>query len=175
MDSNTHHDSTPDALSSRVLLVADWSVDPQAVVAACQRRSEQQACTFGLVVPAWLHGLDWVGDPLASVPCARRQLADITVLADAAGLTIDYAGVGDPEPVTAMCDALANRPADELLLCARASRVSVGHPLDLTHRAQRVTGLPVQRINVPAAATESAGKRMRLRHRHCGLEQPQPA
>jgi hypothetical protein len=63
-----------DTSRARVLLVSDWTVDPHAVVAAAARHDERESAAFALLVPAWLHGLDWVGDPLASVPCAQRQL-----------------------------------------------------------------------------------------------------
>jgi hypothetical protein len=59
----------------RVLVAADWEADPQGVLAACVRRSELQELSIALLVPAWLHGLDWAGDPYASGPCARRALA----------------------------------------------------------------------------------------------------
>jgi hypothetical protein len=54
-----------DATTGRVLVVADWTTDPEAVVAACIERRELSSGDFALLVPAWLHGLDWVGDPAA--------------------------------------------------------------------------------------------------------------
>jgi hypothetical protein len=48
-------------------------------------------------VPAWLHGLDWASDPAASVPCAQRQLTNISRLVRAADLSFDAASVGDPD------------------------------------------------------------------------------
>src|SRR4051812_15036747 len=90
----------------RVLLVADWAVDPHEVVAeACRQHSRRWDTAFGVLVPAWLHGIDWAGDPRGSVPCARRQLGSIQELAAAAGLPLESAAVGDPEPVTAIYDA----------------------------------------------------------------------
>jgi hypothetical protein len=132
---------------THVLLAADWTVDPHAVVAAASRRASDGPATFGLVVPAWLHGFDWAGDPLASVPCATRALDAISELTVAAGLAVETAGVGDPDPTTAILDALETWPADELLLCAPGRRLAAG-PFDLAHRAHRLTGLPVQRVAV---------------------------
>jgi hypothetical protein len=172
MDSNTIQ--TPAASSSiaRVLVVADWSIDPQAVIDACERRNREGPAAFGLVVPAWLHGLDWAGDPLASVPCARRQLANVTARAVAAGRAFDTADVGDPEPVAAACDASADWPADEIVICARGSRVS--HPFDLAHRVERVTGLPVQRVSLPVPSNGTRRSWLRQRDGHCAV-QPQAA
>jgi hypothetical protein len=61
-----------DATTGRVLAVADWTTDPQAIVAACVERQERSGGDFALLVPAWLHGLDWVGDP----PQASRAPTD---------------------------------------------------------------------------------------------------
>jgi hypothetical protein len=44
------------------------------------RTEDDHAPTFGVLVPAWLHGLAWAGDPAASVPCAERQLESDEVL-----------------------------------------------------------------------------------------------
>jgi hypothetical protein len=129
----------------RILAVADWTVDPGAVIAACKPRAEQGA-SFILMVPAWLHGLDWVGDPSASATCAQLQLVALTQLGRAAGLAIDVAGVGDPDPITAIGDALVTHPASEILLFARDRWAWAWNPLDLGHRASRISGLPVRRI-----------------------------
>src|SRR5215212_11710635 len=101
-------DTTPtrDATRARVLLMADWAVDPHAVVAAASRRDARGPAEFHLVVPAWLHGVDWAGDPLGSFPCAQRQLDRLRGLTAAAGLAVAHAAVGDPDPTAAIGDAL---------------------------------------------------------------------
>jgi hypothetical protein len=149
MQVNADHLAQCGRAEARVLVVADWTVDPQAVVAACAER--EGAASFILTVPARLHGLDWVGDPTANVPCAQRQLETISRLSVAAGLEMEVAGVGDPDPTSAITDVLHVRPATEILLLARRPRFWASHPWDLAHRAQRLTGLPVRRIPVPAA------------------------
>jgi hypothetical protein len=145
----------------RTLLVADWAIDPHAVVAAAIRRDQIAPATFALVVPAWLHGLDWAGDPGASAPCACKQLEAIQALAAAAGLPVHAAGVGDPDPTTAITDALADSRADDVLLCVGARHVPRG-PFDLARRVRRVTGLEVRRVAVPAAGGTDGTPR-----RHC--------
>jgi hypothetical protein len=165
-----------DRTAGRVLVVSDWRTDPEAIVAACVDRQERSGGDFALLVPAWLHGLDWVGDPAASLPCAYRQLATLAHLADSVGFAFDAAGVGDPDPVAAICDALDEWPADELLLCTRGRRAAVSHPLDLAHRTRRATGLPVSRARLRASTARSAGHRwLPLRRGRCTIEQPHPA
>jgi hypothetical protein len=155
------------ATSTRVLVVADWRVDPHAVVAACSRRSQSRDASFALLVPAWLHGLDWAGDPTASVPCAQRQLEQIRNLCHSAGLPVDSAEVGDPDLVTAIGDALLSDGADEMLLCMRQGHLA-DHPLDLAHRAGRASGIPTRRVAVPAVRRRRPRRAWAgLRRGHC--------
>ena len=133
-------------------------------MAAAARQHTRSETTFGLLVPAWLHGLDWAGDPFASVPCAQKQLDTLVGLADAAGLALYDAAVGDPDPVTAIADAVYRSPAEELLICVPAHRMR--GPLDLARRARRFTGLPTSRVAVAGAPTASPHWPHR-RPRHC--------
>jgi hypothetical protein len=148
-----HHDESH---PTRVLAVTDWTLDPAAVVAAMSRRAESRPTIFGLLVPAWLHGLGWAGDPTASLPCAERQLDTLTRLCGDAGLLI-----GDPDPLTATEDALLDVwPADEIQLYTTARRIPVPHALDLDSRIARTTGISVARCEVQHAPL--------IRHRgHC--------
>jgi hypothetical protein len=168
-------DRGSDTTGGRVLVVADWTIDPEAVVAACIERRELSGGKFGVLVPARLHGLDWVGDPSASIPCAYRQLATLAHLADSVGIAFEAAGVGDADPVAAVCDALDGWPADELLLCTRARRAAVSHPLDLAHRVGRAAGLPVSLVRVGAATARRRNPWLPRRTGHCALHQPHPA
>ena len=109
---------TDQSTVTRVLAVADWAVEPEAVVAAMRRQAGAEPTIFGLLVPAWLHGLDWAGDPTAAVPCAERQLDTLERLCGDAGLLVGAAWVGDPNPATAAGDVLLGAlPADHVLLC----------------------------------------------------------
>jgi hypothetical protein len=158
-----HHDP-PDF--TRVLAVADWTLQPHPVVARLARYAETRPVAFGLVVPAWLHGLDWAGDPTASVPCAQRQLDTLSRLCGQAGLLVGAASVGDPDPVTATADALGAWPAAEILLYTRERRLALP-VIDVASRLERATGLPVTRL--PVAFPTPAGDRARSRRGHCTL------
>jgi hypothetical protein len=146
---------------TRVLVVADWTVEATDVVAECRRRAERDPAVYVLMVPAWLHGLDWAGDPRVAVPGARRQVATLARLCLDAGVAVEIAGVGDPSPISAIGDALAEHSATSVLLCTRGRHVP-SHPLDLVHRVHRVTGLPVHRVAVRADRANG----------HCVAEQP---
>lgn len=148
-----HAGNKPSASS---LVVADWAILPEAVVTACAARDRSSA--LHLVVPAWLHGLDWAGDPFASVRCARRQLERIAGLCVTAGLRIGSAEVGDPDPLSAIADAVDAVQADEIMLFARGRHVAAAYPFSVARRAQRLTGLPVT-----AFAAEPAPRPLRRR------------
>jgi len=156
------------------LVVADWRIDPETVMTTCRARDREWDLALHIVVPAWLHGLDWAGDPWASVPCAQRQLARITHLCTAAGLRVASAEVGDPDPLSAIGDAVANGPIEEILLFARGRHVAAGYPLSVARRAQRLTGLPVRRF--AAALAPRPRRRLVLGGAHCEpAQQPQIA
>jgi hypothetical protein len=141
---------------SQPLAVVDWSLDPADVVDALHEHAGGRSVRFGLLVPARLHGLQWVGDPTASRPCAERRLREIARRLRASGLELGAERIGDPERVPAINEALGDWAADEILLVEdRAPRP--GHwPFGLVRRISRASGLPVRSIAVRAAA-RSAG------------------
>jgi hypothetical protein len=155
------------------LLVADWMVEPEAVVRWCQSSAAHSQAAFRIVVPAWLHGLDWAGDPWASVPCAQRQMDRLTAVCAAAGMHVVSAAVGDPNPLSAIDDAVDAEDVSEILLFARGRRFADGHPMSLARRARRLTGLPVHGIATPGAARRR--RRLVLPGGYCERGQAQPA
>jgi hypothetical protein len=146
----------------RLLVLADWTVDPHGVVSALSRHSRQSS--VALLVPAWLHGLDWVGDPTAAVPCAQRHLGELVRLCGMAGIPVDMARVGDPDPVTSTVDALEARPASRILLCTRSRHFAVPPVLGLSRRLARATGVPVARVSVAGRKNRCAAAAKRVAH-----------
>jgi len=155
------------AVPARVLVLADWRADPNGVIEACTRRASRGGAAFALVVPAWLHGIDWIGDPHSSRPCATRQLEALMGLADAAGLVVELVEVGDPDPTSAVDDALHAFAATEILLCTSGRRR--GHPFDLAHRLRRMGALPVDdaRVDVRSPVRDRRRWRGRVHYAHC--------
>lgn len=167
--------ASQDAGVARVLVVADWAVDPRGVIAACRRRAASGRAAFALVVPASLHGLDWVGDPYASRPCAARQLEALERMARAAGLDVELSEVGDPDPTSAIDDARAAFAATEILVCDRPRRVD--HPFALARRVRRATGLAVRDVPIPRTTVERErrGRRALRSGGHCAADAPSAA
>jgi hypothetical protein len=129
------------ATTHRVLAVADWGIDPGAVADALLTEADGEPTAFGLLVPATLPGLAWIGDPNASRPCAERQLAELQRLARERGLTVETALVGDPEPVSAAVASLDLWDADRVLVLDR-------RPERLVRRLRRKTGRRIAQIAV---------------------------
>lgn len=134
----------------RVLAVSDWSIDPKVVAEALRRESEREPTVFSLLVPSQLPGLDWIGDPNASRPCAERQLDAVGRLAHRLGVEIEHGGVGDPERVSAIRAFLEGWSADEILLYDR-KRALTAHPFSVYRRLARGMGRAVKRVAVPSA------------------------
>ena len=140
------------------LAVADWKIDAAVVAARCRQHLGEGAA-LRLVVPAWLHGLDWAGDPFASVPCARRQTELLERLCTDAGLDVISAETGDPDPLSAITDALVGRSVTRILLFAAGRHLSAIHPFGLARRTERITGLAVH-----AFSTAPDGRRFAVGH-----------
>lgn len=148
------HTSDNGGRPRRVLAVVDWSIDAAAVAAALRAASDRGAAVFGVLVPSRLPGLEWIGDPHASRPCAELQLDDVTRLARSAGVAIERAHVGDPERVSAIGAFLEGWHADDVVLYDR-ERIAANHPLSVRRRVERTTGTHVERVVVsPAASAE---------------------
>jgi hypothetical protein len=146
------------------LVVADWRIDAEAVAVTCRQRLAGD-CRLRIVVPAWLHGLDWAGDPFASVPCAEGQLDRLSRLCSDSGFRVISAEVGDPDPLSAICDALDNRTVPEILFFGRGRHVAAGYPFGVAARAERLTGLAVRCFNVRSMPRPP--RRRRFAAGHC--------
>src|SRR5262249_8083816 len=142
---------------------ADWRIDPRRVIDALLEgdRGEPRS-DFGLIVPALLPGIDWIGDPFASRPCAERQLLALEALGREAGIPIKAGSGGDPEFATAIDDALSAWPADAIMIVTRR-RPALSHPLVLARRVSRKTGLPVSHVGLSRSATSAVHSRGPLR------------
>jgi hypothetical protein len=125
-------------MARKILSVIDWTVDPGDAIAALAQLQGDDEIT--IVVPAKLHGLDWIGDPQASVPCARRQAHALRHEAAVQGVNLRYVAAGDPDPSAAAIDFCLQWPFDEVAV--------IGFPA----RVAKATGLPARRLAVERPA-----------------------
>ena len=149
-----------------LLLVSDWVADPDEVAGVAHQAVRAAAAEITIVVPAWLHGLDWAGDPRASIPCAARHAELLGAACRARGLHVAGAAVGDPHPATAVLDALAAHSYERILLAREARRVPRLPWLRLEQRIERACALPVESVAVDHP---------RRRHAHHCVAEPRLA
>jgi hypothetical protein len=134
--------STP----TRVLVVAHRTAATPALLECVRERAARGACTFTLLVPNQAHGLHRVVDAEdqdASEAAAVLELA-LPLLEDAVGARVEGL-VGDPEPLSAIQDAVNLRGFDEIIISTLPVRVSRWLKLDLPSKV-RGLGLPVTTV-----------------------------
>jgi hypothetical protein len=139
---------------AEVLVVANRTAGSPELLEALKARAEKGPAKFHLLVPATPHGAAWMadmhsggGEAEAHVKAAVDRLRD-------AGLEVDDGKVGDPDPVAAVEDAVNFRKFDEIVVSTLAKHVSKWLKLDLPHRVERATGLPVQHVTASETKIE---------------------
>jgi hypothetical protein len=91
-----------------------------------------------------------------------RRIVELCVTA---GLRVTSAEVGDPDPLSAIGDALEGLRVDEIVLFAQGRHVAAGHPFSVARRAERLSGLPVTPVAVGPAPRPP--RRRLLAGSHC--------
>jgi hypothetical protein len=134
--------STP----TRVLVVAHRTAATPALLDAVAQRAARGPCAFTLLVPNRAHGLHRVVDAEDQDDEAAQAVIALAVplLEEAAGGAVE-ALVGDPEPLSAIQDAVNLRGFDEIMISTLPTRVSRWTRLDLPHKAAGL-GLPVTTV-----------------------------
>jgi len=128
---------------ARVLVVANRTVDSSELIATLRQRAAQSPACFTLLVPAVPRGLAWAADMKAgSREAAPRAGAGVRRMR-MAGLEIEAAIVGDPDPFAAVGDILRTSQFDEMVVATLPHGVSRWLRLSLPHRLRRITDLPV--------------------------------
>jgi len=125
----------------RVLVVANRACPCPTLVDAVNDRAAQGH--VHVVAPALNSRLrHWVSDIDQALADARRRLADVVTALSLRGLRVT-AEVGDSDPLAAIDDALAQFPADEVLLATRTPRHANWLERGLAARARERFALPV--------------------------------
>ncbi len=136
----------------RVLIVANRTAATPALIEAVHRRAASGPCTFTLLVPGASHGLHKL---TATEDSATETHESEAVLERAVPLLEDAAGhevegmTGDPEPLTAIQDAVNLRGFDEIILSTRPAHLTRWLKLDLPSKL-RGLGLPVTHVEAGA-------------------------
>jgi hypothetical protein len=139
----------------RVLVVANKTAATPALLDAVRERASRGPCTFTLLVPNTAHGLHRVVDPEDQDRSEAETTLELALplLSEAAGRRVDGL-IGDPEPLSAIQDAINLHGFDEIILSTLPTRVSRWLRLDLPHTAAGL-GLPVTTVTAAGREAEA--------------------
>ncbi len=140
----------------RVLVVAHRTAATPALIDAVRERAARGPCTFTLLVPNPVHGLDRLADPEDAASSEGEAVLDLALplLEDAAGAPVEGM-LGDPDPLAAVQDALNLRGFDEVIVSTLSRRVSRWLHLDLPRKIAGL-GLPVTTVTAGEKAAAPA-------------------
>ena len=136
-----------------VLVVANRTAESDELLQALRERAEQGPVAFTLVVPSTPHGVSWAADMHSGEAEAEAHRERGLERMRAAGLEVECQ-VGDPDPLAAVEDAVNFGSFDEVIVATLPHHLSKWLRMDLPHRVERATGLPVR--HVPASETRVA-------------------
>jgi hypothetical protein len=136
--------STP--TPARVLVVAHRTAATPALLDAVRTRAARGPATFTLLVPNTAHGLHRVVDAEDQPDDAAQAVLELALplLEEAAGGRVEGL-IGDPEPLSAVQDAVNLHGFDEIIVSTLPARVSRWLHLDLPSKVGGL-GLPVTTV-----------------------------
>lgn len=142
---------------AKVLVVANQTAESEELLTALRERDAQGDCEFTVLIPATPHGVAWAANmdaDGAKEEAAGHRDALIGRLRNA-GVDVQDALVGDPDPLGAIQDACNRDSYDELIVSTLPHHISRWLHLDLPRKAAHATGLPVTTVEAKAAAKTS--------------------
>ena len=133
-------------MPASVLVVAHRTAATAALLDAVRDRAARGPARFTLLVPNSPSGLHRVMDPEDTDPESAREALDqaLPLLSEAAGGQVDGM-VGDPNPLSAIEDAVNAGDYDEIIISTLPRTLSRWLHLDLPHKV-RGLGLPVTTV-----------------------------
>ena len=141
--------------SERLLVVANETVGGRALIDAVKARAEQGPVTVTVVCPQNRPRHGYVVYDEAVRDAAENRLR--TTLAQLQEAGIEARGeVMDPDPYSAVMDALGERGADRIIISTHPETRSGWLRRDLVDRVRDATGLPVEHVVVDLEDREDA-------------------
>ena len=136
---------------ARILVVANRTAESQELRDALTSRAADSPAEFFLVVPTTPHGVAWAGDMHSGGDEAAAHMREAVSRLQEAGLEVD-GQTGDPDAYAAVQDAINLKgPFDEIIVSTLPVKVSRWLKMDLPHRVERTTGLPVRHVEAREA------------------------
>lgn len=121
-----------------VLVVANQTVRGEALFELLKRKGEERPTQFTVVVPQ-------AGGGGHHTEQARQRLQDVLERMSGEGLKAT-GGIGDPDPYTAIVNALQFYRVDEIVISTLPAVRSGWLRSDLVERVQRTTACPVEHV-----------------------------
>lgn len=115
-----------------LLVVANVTAGSDELLHSLHDRAERGACAFTLVMPA------------TGAEARERLTAALTRMREA-GLDVE-GKVGDPDPVVAVMDIWDPMKFDEIIVSTLPTGSSRWMGLDLPHRLEKLTSVPVRHV-----------------------------
>ena len=141
------------AEKTHVLVVANRTAESDELLAALRERAEVAPTRFTLLVPATPHGVAWAADMDSGSEEAEAHMAKALERLAAAGLEVEGV-LGDSDPIAAVQDAVnAGGQFDAAVVSTLPTHLSRWLKLDLPHRVERTTGLPVQHVEAKSVSS----------------------
>ena len=134
-----------------ILVVANQTAESEELRDALHARSKESAAEFTLLVPATAHGVAWAADMNAGEEEAEQHLKAMADRLRDEGLDIKEARVGDPDALAAVQDAANFESYDEVIVSTLPLHLSKWLKLDLPHKVEHATGLPVNHVQASKA------------------------
>ena len=132
--------------NAHVLVVANRTAESEELLAALKERAAKGPVRFTLLVPATPHGVAWAADMHSGGDEAQAHMENAVARLRDAGLEVSGI-VGDPDPNAAVQDAVnLGDGFDEAIVSTLPTTVSKWLKLDLPHKVERMTGLPVRHV-----------------------------
>lgn len=124
-------------------MVAHKTAATQPLLDAVRERAGRGKSSFTLLVPNTTHGLHKVVDPEDQGGGEAQGVIEKALpgLSEAAGASVEGI-VGDPDPMSAIHDAINVRGFDEVIISTLPSKLSLWLKLDLPSKVTGL-GLPV--------------------------------
>jgi hypothetical protein len=144
-------------VSRRLLAIVTDTLDGDAPIAELERGSGGDGFEVRLIAPAveataFRHTMGDVDEPKRE---AEQRLAASLAALRSRGIEVS-GGVGDPDPVQAVQDALREAPADEVLIFEHAEGQARWYEDGLFEKAQENVEPPLRMVVVAAPAGERA-------------------
>jgi hypothetical protein len=142
---------------ARVLVVAHRTAATPALLDAVRERAARGDARFTLLVPKSVHGLHKVVDAADVSDDEARAVIELAVplLEEAAGGEVETL-LGDPDPISAVSDAVNLHGFDEIIISTLPTRVSRWLHLDLPRKVAGL-GLPVTTVVAKERSGAPAG------------------